>query len=71
MSLFESLGCKQQQQKQPPLTREQAMQQIQADPRTVLSRCGLNIPDGVNDPQQMVSYLFRSGQIGRNLRKIK
>lgn len=71
MSLFDSLGGKQQQQKQQPLTREQAMQQIQADPRAVLSRCGLNVPDGVNDPQQMVSYLFRSGQIGRNLRKIR
>ena len=71
MSLFESLGGKQQQQKQQPMSREQAMKQIQADPRAVLSRCGLNLPDGMSDPQQMVSYLFRSGQIGRNLRKTR
>lgn len=67
MSIFDSLGG----QKQQPITRDQAMKQIQADPRGILSRCGLNLPDGISDPQQMVSYLFRSGQIGRNLRKIR
>lgn len=67
MSIFDSLGS----QKQQPITRDQAMKQIQADPRAVLSRCGLNLPDGISDPQQIVSYLFRSGQIGRNLRKIR
>ena len=67
MGIFDSLGG----QKQHPLTRDQAMKQIQADPRAVLSRCGLNLPDGISDPQQMVNYLFQSGQIGRNLRKIR
>lgn len=68
MSIFDSLGGQKQQQ---PITRDQAMKQIQADPRAVLSRCGLNIPNGISDPQQMVSYLFQSGQIGRNLRKTR
>ena len=68
MSLFDSLGGKKQQQQ--PISREQAMQEIHNDPRAVMIRCGFNIPDNITDPQQIVTYLLGSGQMGRNLRKV-
>lgn len=65
MSLFEMLGNKGGQ-----MSREQAMQQLRANPAQVLRQAGLNLPQGMTDPQQMVMYLMRSGQIGRNFRRI-
>ena len=65
MSLFDTLGTNQQ------LTRAQALQQIRANPSAVLKQAGLNLPDGMNDPQQIVMYLLNSGQIGRNLRRLR
>lgn len=64
MSLFDSLGTKNQQQEQAPNTKaQQAMSQLQADPAGVLGQIGLNIPAGMTDPQQMVQHLMRSGQL--------
>ena len=52
MSLFDSL-----QPQQPTID------QLKADPRGVLGRAGLNIPDGMTNPQQIVNHLLQSGQV--------
>lgn len=52
MSIFESLN-----QTQP------TVDQLKKDPSSVLHRAGLNVPAGMNDPQQIINYLLQSGQI--------
>lgn len=59
MSLFEQLG----QQQANPM---QMVQQLRADPAGYLKRAGLNIPDGMTDPQQIIQHLMRSGQVPAN-----
>lgn len=56
MSLFESLN----QQPQNPM---QMMSQLRSNPAAILRQKGLNIPDGMNDPQQIINYLLQSGQV--------
>ena len=64
MSLFDSLGSKnQQQEKAPNTTARQAMAQLQSDPAGVLGQIGLNIPAGMNDAQQIVQHLMQTGQV--------
>ena len=64
MSLFDSLGGANQKQGQAPhITAQQAMAQLQADPVSVLGQVGLNIPAGMNNPQQIAQYLMQSGQV--------
>lgn len=58
MSLFESIGS---QPKQPNF--QQALSQLRGDPAGTLKAAGLNIPDGMNDPQQIVNHLLQSGQV--------
>lgn len=50
MSLFENLG-------QP------TVDQLKSDPSGVLQRAGLNVPAGMNNPQQIINYLLQSGQV--------
>lgn len=61
MSIFETLGKKQVPQNGNSI--QQAMQYLRANPVEVLKRSGLNIPQGMNDPQQIVQHLLQSGQI--------
>ena len=64
MSLFDSLGSGDQQQGQAPQTKaQQAMAQLQSNPASVLGQIGLNIPAGMNNPQQMVQHLMQTGQV--------
>lgn len=57
MSIFDSLsGMKQ----QNPM---QMVQQLQANPAAMLRSRGLNIPDGMSNPQQIVQHLVQSGQV--------
>lgn len=58
MSLYESIGN---QPKQPNF--QQALSQLRGNPAWTLKAAGLNIPDGMNDPQQIVSHLLQSGQV--------
>lgn len=37
---------------------------IRQNPAAYLSRYGMRIPDGMNDPKGITTYLLRSGQIG-------
>lgn len=61
MSIFETLGKKQVPQNGNPI--QQAMQYLRSNPIEVLKRSGLNVPQGMSDPQQMVQYLLQSEQL--------
>ena len=60
MSLFDSLGSQKQQAFQNPA---QALQQLRANPAEALKRAGINIPNGMNNPQQIIQHLIQSGQV--------
>ena len=60
MSLFDSLGHGQQPTQQNP---QEALAQLRQNPAAMLKRAGLNIPDGMRDPQQIINHLLQSGQI--------
>lgn len=62
MSIFDSLSGGAQPQGQQ-LTPQQAMAQLQSDPAGTLKQIGLNIPAGLNSPQQIVQHLLQSGQV--------
>lgn len=40
-----------------------ALEQIKNNPAELLRRRGLSIPDGMNNPQQIIQHLITSGQI--------
>ena len=61
MSLYESIGT---QPKQPNF--QQALSHLRGDPAGTLKAAGLNIPDGMSDPQQIVNHLLQSGQVPQN-----
>lgn len=49
-----------------PLVNNQQAQmiaQIKQNPAAFLSRAGLNIPQGMTDPNAMIQHLVQSGQI--------
>ena len=67
MSIFDSLVAgNKQQMRAPAISAQQAMEQLQSNPAQVLGQIGLNIPDGMTDPQQMVQHLMQSGQVPQN-----
>lgn len=45
-----------------PFQMMQMLQQLKGNPMQFLSRMGLQVPAGMNDPQQMVQHLLNSGQ---------
>lgn len=55
MGLFDQLG-----QQNNPM---QMLQQIRQNPAAILQKAGLNIPAGMNDPQQIIQHLMQSGQV--------
>ena len=56
MSIFDSLG----QQQMNPM---QMMSQLRNNPAAMLKQRGLNVPAGMNNPQQIIQHLLNSGQI--------
>lgn len=62
MSLFDSLGS-QPQQHMNPMQRLQALKQ---NPASVLQQAGFNVPQGMNNPQQIIQHLIQSGQVPQN-----
>ena len=58
MGVFDNLGQSPQQ-----LNPMQMLQQLRSNPVGMLKQAGYNIPDGMNNPQQMVNYLLQSGQV--------
>lgn len=63
MSLFDSLGNGKAPQHGQQMNPMQAMAQLQNDPVGTLKQAGLSIPDGMNNPQQIVQHLVQSGQL--------
>ena len=53
-SLFDTLGNK------GPM---QMVQQIKQNPMAFLSKAGLNVPQGMNDPNAIIQHLVQSGQV--------
>ena len=58
MSLFDNLGAA-----QNPM---QLMSQLRANPAALLRRRGLNVPDGMNDPNAIINHLLQTGQISNS-----
>ena len=46
-----------------PMAPAQYLAQIKSNPVAFIRQAGFNIPDGINNPQQMIGYLLQSGQI--------
>lgn len=60
MSIFDSLG----KQPVPQVSNPQQMlEQLRSNPASTLKQAGLNIPDNMNNPGQIINYLLQSGQI--------
>ena len=59
MSLFNS-------QDTQPMNPMQRLQELKQNPVSVLRQAGLNIPDGMNNPQQIIQHLVQSGQVPQN-----
>jgi hypothetical protein len=66
MSNFEKLGQQQAPQMGQPQQMGQLLQQIKANPAQMLQQRGLNIPAGMNDPNQIINHLIQSGQVPQN-----
>lgn len=43
----------------------QMLQQLQRNPVQMLRQAGLNVPDNLNDPNQIIQHLMNSGQISQ------
>lgn len=49
------------------MTPQQALQQIKANPVSMLKQAGFNVPDNLaNDPNAMIQHLVQSGQVPQN-----
>ena len=43
----------------------QMLQQLRQNPVQMLRQAGLNVPDNLNDPNQIIQHLMNSGQISQ------
>lgn len=41
----------------------QMLNALRNDPVGILRSCGMNIPDGMNNPQEIINHLLQSGQV--------
>ena len=51
MSIYDNLG------------QQNALNQLKANPASVLAQRGLSVPQGMNDPRQILQHLVQSGQV--------
>lgn len=56
-----STGQQGQQQNRPD--PRQGFQQMQADPAGFFAQLGLNVPAGMNDPNEIINHLRSTGQV--------
>lgn len=47
----------------PQMNPMQMLQQLRQNPAQMLRQAGLNVPDNLNDPNQIIQHLMNSGQI--------
>lgn len=62
MSLFDSLGGTTA-PTTAPTNPIQMLSQLKGNPAQMLKQAGYSIPDGMNNPQQIVNHLLNSGQV--------
>lgn len=56
MGIYESMGNKQ-------MNPQQMLNSLRNNPVAILRQRGLNIPDGMTNPQQIIQHLINSGQV--------
>lgn len=61
MSIYDQLG-----NKPTVMNPMQMLSQIKQNPSAVLKQAGLNIPQGMNNPQQIIQHLIQTGQVPQN-----
>lgn len=61
MGIFDQLGQNGPQMAQ--MNPFQMIQQLRQNPAAMLKRAGLSVPDGMNNPQQIINHLLQSGQV--------
>ena len=44
----------------------QILASLKSNPMQILQQAGFNIPQGMNNPQQIINHLMQSGQINQN-----
>jgi hypothetical protein len=49
----------------PRLNPMQMLQQLRQNPVQMLRQAGLNVPENLNDPNQIIQHLMNSGQISQ------
>lgn len=49
----------------PQMNPMQMLQQLRQNPAQMLRKAGLNVPDNLNDPNQIIQHLMNSGQISQ------
>ena len=47
----------------PRMNPMQMLQQLQQNPAQMLRQAGLNVPDNLNDPNQIIQHLMNSKQV--------
>ena len=47
----------------PQMNPMQMLQQLRQNPAQMLRRAGLNVPDNLNDPNQIIQHLMNSKQV--------
>lgn len=50
----------------PRMNPMQMLQQLQQNPAQMLRQAGLNVPDNLSDPNQIIQHLMNSGQVSQD-----
>ena len=61
MSIYDQLGGQ-----KAPMNPMQLLSQIKQNPSAILKQAGLSIPQGMNNPQQIIQHLLQTGQVPQN-----
>lgn len=49
----------------PRMNPMQMLQQLRQNPVQMLRQAGLNVPENLNDPNQIIQHLMNSGQVSQ------
>lgn len=49
-----------------PMNLMQMLQQFKANPMQMLMQRGMNVPQGINNPSDILNHLLQTGQINQN-----
>lgn len=48
-----------------PMNMMQMLQQFKANPMQMLARRGINLPPGMNDPNDILNHLLQTGRVSQ------